>query len=105
MLSEKEHIRDQLLVLRCRRGDRSAWHELIEFWQPRLFYYVRRLLPAEADAWDVLQQTWMAAYEGIDRLQDPRQLAPWLYRIARNKSIDYRRRLPSDESSEVDTGN
>ena len=102
MISEKEQIRDELLVLKCRRGDHAAWHELIELWRPRLFYFVRRLVPTEADAWYVLQQTWIGAYEGIDRLQDTRQLAPWLYRIARNKSIDYRRRLSSHEPLDED---
>jgi RNA polymerase sigma-70 factor (ECF subfamily) len=35
----------------------------------------------------------MGAYEGIDGLKSDGQLAPWLYRIARNKSIDHRRKL------------
>ena len=100
MISEEEQLRDQLLFLRCRRGERAAWHALIALWQPRLFYYVRRLLPTEADAWDVLQQTWAGAYEGIDRVRDPGQLAPWIYRIARNKSIDFRRRLSPHETLE-----
>ena len=91
LLSEKQRIYQQLLALRCRRGEREAWEELIRLWQPRLFYYVRRLVPQEQDAWDVLQQTWLGAFQNIGTLNDPKLLAPWLYRIARNKTIGQRR--------------
>ena len=77
--------------MRCRRGDRRAWQELIGRWEMPLFYYLRRLLPQEADAWDVLQQTWLAAYHGIVSLKDPALLAVWLHRIARNLAISHRR--------------
>jgi RNA polymerase sigma-70 factor (ECF subfamily) len=91
MFSEAEKIRHALLVLRCRRGDHHSWRELIGAFERKLFYYVRRLVSHEADAWDVLQQTWMAAYQSIGRLGDSKQLAAWLYGIARNKAIDQRR--------------
>ncbi|HYO11386.1 MAG TPA: sigma factor, partial [Tepidisphaeraceae bacterium] len=84
MFSERDRIHHQLLVLRCRRGDAAAWRELIAAWEPRLFYYVRRLVPREADAWDVLQQTWLGAYRNLGALADPKLLPAWLYRIARN---------------------
>jgi len=89
--SERDRIFAQLLALRCRRGERDAWRELIAMWEPRLFYYIRRLVPQEPDAWDVLQQTWLGAYESIRSLSDPKLLATWLYRIARNKAIGHRR--------------
>jgi RNA polymerase sigma-70 factor (ECF subfamily) len=91
LLDEKDKLFHQLLVLRCRRGDREAWKQLIAAWEPRLFYYIRRLVSQEADAWDVLQQTWLGAYQGIRSLADPQRLAAWLYRIARNKTISSRR--------------
>lgn len=90
--SEREQIYDELLALRCRRGDAGAWRELIAAWEPRLFYYVRRLVPQESDAWDVLQQTWLGAYRNIRSVDDPKALAAWLYRIARNQAISHRRR-------------
>ena len=95
MASERDKIYQQLLALRCRRGDADAWRELIALWQPRLFYYIRRLVSQESDAWDVLQQTWLGAYQSIRTLSDPKLIATWLYRIARNKAISLRRiRMP-----------
>ncbi|MEA2734189.1 MAG: hypothetical protein QOE14_640 [Humisphaera sp.] len=68
---------------------------MIAAWEPRLFYYVRRLVPQESDAWDVLQQTWLGAYQNIRSLGDTKLIATWLYRIARNKAISRRReRVP-----------
>jgi RNA polymerase sigma-70 factor (ECF subfamily) len=95
MFSESEKLRHQLLAMRCRRGDEEAWRELIAAWEPKLLYYILRLVNQEQDAWDVLQQTWLSAYQNIRRLTDLRLLPSWLYSIARNKAIDHRRlRIP-----------
>ena len=83
MPRDKQTIRQELLVLRCRRGDRAAFDDLIGDWEGRLFYYVRRLVESEEDAWDALQQTWLQAYRGIRSLRNPEHLPAWLYRIAR----------------------
>ena len=91
MTSEKESIYYELLVLRCRRREKDALEELIGNWERRLFYYVRRLVGNEEDAWDILQQTWLKVIRGIGRLQQPRSLPTWLYRIARNTAMSHLR--------------
>ena len=109
-MDDSETILGELLVLRCRRGDASAWRELIGRWERRLFYYVRRLVGGERDAWDVLQQTWLAAYRAMPSLQEPRALRAWLYRIAHRQAVSQLRRTgampdataePLDASSDV----
>ena len=102
----KQEIYWELLVLRCRRRQEGAFEELVRLWEQRLFYYVRRLVQAEEDAWDVLQQTWLSAFKGIGSLRDPGRLPVWLYRIARNRAIShlrarYARQLPIDEENRV----
>jgi RNA polymerase sigma-70 factor (ECF subfamily) len=87
--SDKDLIYQELLVLRCQRGERDALEELVAKWERRLFYFLRRLGADEQDAWDHLQQTWLKVLRGIARLKEPRQLAPWLYRIARNTAISH----------------
>jgi RNA polymerase sigma-70 factor, ECF subfamily len=86
-----EAIYDELLLLRCRRGEGAAWRELLARWERPLFFYVRRFVPREEDAWDVLQQTWLAVFNGLGRLRDATQFPVWLHRIARNLAISYRR--------------
>ena len=40
-----------------------------------LFYYLRRLAPCEADAWELLQETWLKAFRSLGSLRDPRTYA------------------------------
>lgn len=90
-MTEKEAIYYELLVLRCRRGQRNALEELIRTWEGRLFYYIRRLVDDEQQAWQILQQTWVKVLGGIKKLREPRKLPSWLYRIARNTAMSHLR--------------
>ena len=101
-MDDSETILGELLVLRCRRGDASAWRELIGRWERRLFYYVRRLVGGERDAWDVLQQTWLAAYRAMPSLQEPRALRAWLYRIAHRQAVSHLRRTGAMPDASAD---
>jgi RNA polymerase sigma factor (sigma-70 family) len=80
---DKQAILQELVILRCIRGERQAFDELIRQWEERLFYYIRRLVATEEDAWDVLQETWMKVFKGIKTLNAPERLPIWLYQIAR----------------------
>ncbi|MCL2648886.1 MAG: sigma-70 family RNA polymerase sigma factor [Phycisphaerales bacterium] len=97
----KEAIYCELLTLRCRRGDQAAWQELTEHWERRLFYFVRRIVGNEQDAWDVLQQTWIAVYKGIGGIRDGRALPKWLYQTARNLALMKRRSKHPEEIPQV----
>ena len=59
MLSDKQLLESELLVVRCQRGDRSALEDIAKLWEQPLFYYLRRLTASEADAWELLQDTWL----------------------------------------------
>jgi len=62
---DKDAVARELLAMRCRRGDRTALEELIRTWERPLLYFIRRLVHDEADAWDVLQKTWVKVLSGI----------------------------------------
>jgi len=83
-LTSKGDIYLELLALRCQRGQREAFQDLVPLWEKRLFCFIRRLVGSEPDAWDGLQETWIKALKGIRSLQDPRRLAVWLYQIVRH---------------------
>ena len=55
----------------------------------RLYYFVRRLVASEEDAWDVLQQTWMMVLKGIRSVKAPEQLPVWLYQVARCRAMSH----------------
>lgn len=87
-----------MLVIRCRRGDRTAFDSLVQLWERPLFYYLRRLVPTEEDAWDLLQETWIKVYRALNTLRDPRTLPAFLYATARNTAIS---RLRSQDHQET----
>jgi len=87
-MQSQEHIHNQLLVFRCRRGHKPAFEELVNIWEKRLLYYIRRLIEDEQQAWQVLQETWLEVLKSIKRLKDPARFPAWLYSIARHKAID-----------------
>lgn len=75
----------EILVLRCQVGDREAFEELFELYQPRLRYYIRRLDAKADNIDDMLQDVWLSVYRKIEKLKEPRAFPVWVYRIARNK--------------------
>ncbi len=106
MPRDKQAVLLELLVLRCKRGERQAFDELARQWEQRLLYYVRRLVATEEDAWDVLQQAWMRVLKGIRSLDDPQRLPAWLYQIARCTAVShwrghYREQARMEENSEL----
>lgn len=97
VISRKDAIEFQLMILRCRRGDSGGLEAMVERWERPLFYYIRRLVETEEDAWDVLQEVWYSVMKGIGKLREPAALPAWLYRIARNTAFSHLRRKPPFE--------
>ena len=93
----------ETIVHRCKEGERAAFEELFDMYQPRLKYYVRRLDSKGANADDILQDIWLIVFKKIHKLKDVQSFAVWLYRIARNKVYSgFRRknrfvRLPEED--------
>jgi RNA polymerase sigma-70 factor, ECF subfamily len=100
--TDKDRIVSELLVIRYRRGDTAALEELVRLWEHRLFYYISRLVSNEEDAWDALQDTWLALVRSIGKLRGTSGLAPWLYKTARNKAIDRLRGRYNDRTVSIE---
>ena len=87
MLSDRQILQCELLVVQCQRGETAAFESLVRMWERPLFYYLRRLASSEEDAWDLLQETWLKTYRSIRSLRDPRSLPAFLYTTARNTAV------------------
>jgi RNA polymerase sigma factor (sigma-70 family) len=83
---------DERLIALTRRGQPAAFEVLCARYQSRLLSFCRHLLASREDAEDVLQEVFAAAYNAV--LADERTInvRPWLYRIARNRSLNHLRR-------------
>ncbi|HEY2181094.1 MAG TPA: sigma-70 family RNA polymerase sigma factor [Solirubrobacteraceae bacterium] len=83
---------DERLVALTRRGQHAAFEVLCSRYQSRLLSFCRHMLSSREDAEDVLQEVFAAAFNAV--LADEREInvRPWLYRIARNRSLNHLRR-------------
>src|SRR6202162_1495098 len=83
---------DERLIALTRRGQHAAFEVLCARYQSRLLSFCRHMLGSREDAEDVLQEVFTAAFNAV--LGDEREInvRPWLYRIARNRSLNHLRR-------------
>ena len=82
-----ERVYRSVLVVRCQAGDPSAFEELVGLYQPRLRYFLARMVGDDHAADDLLQEVWLDVYRGVGRLADSGAFHTWIYQIARNRAL------------------
>lgn len=75
-------VEEERLVLRAQEGCPRSWGQLLSRYERPLFRHVRRMLKTEDEAYDVLQQTFVAVVKSIRRLRQRESFRPWLYGVA-----------------------
>jgi RNA polymerase sigma factor (sigma-70 family) len=76
------------LIAMCRRGDPAAYTALYNEHAPAVYNTILRLIEHTGEAEDILQESFVAAFNGIDGFKNTAGFRPWVKRIAINKSID-----------------
>jgi RNA polymerase sigma factor (sigma-70 family) len=84
---------DERLIGYVRKGNTAAFEVLVARYHARLLSFCRHLLGSREDAEDVLQEVLAAAFNAILADERPINVRPWLYRIARNRSLNHLRRI------------
>ena len=79
---------DATLVLRCRKGERHAFEQLVIRYQKPVFNVALRMLRNRQDALDVAQSTFLKAFEHLGDYDPAFRFYSWLYRIAINESLN-----------------
>lgn len=68
---------------------RAAFEEMVRKYQEPLYRLVRRMVLIHEDADDVLQNTFIKAWQGIEKFRGDSSLGTWLYRIASHEALDH----------------
>jgi RNA polymerase sigma-70 factor (ECF subfamily) len=80
------------LVRRAKRGDREAFSALVQRYQSRVVGVARALVHNPDDAVELGQETFIRAFQNLAGFEGRSSFSTWLYRIASNLAIDWRRR-------------
>lgn len=84
---------DEVLAGHARCGDRAAFEALVRRHKSGLYAFIRRYMGSADDAYDALQETFVAAWLALGRYDPARPFLPWMRTIALNKCRDASRRL------------
>jgi RNA polymerase sigma-70 factor (ECF subfamily) len=100
MSANVKKARDEWIALRCQHGEPGAFEDLVREMERPLLYFAQKLVNDEDKALDVLQEVWLKAFQTIRRLENPRLVRAWLYRLTRGLAIDRVRKDVAEERRE-----
>jgi RNA polymerase sigma-70 factor, ECF subfamily len=80
---------ESFLIARARRGDPSAFEEIVRLYQRRVYGVALRIVRAHDVADDVTQEAFLRAWRSLDRFELGRPFGPWVCRIAANLAVNH----------------
>lgn len=81
---------------------RKAFEMIVRQYSEMLYWKIRNIVQDHDDANDVLQNTFLKAWQGLGEFHSKSKLSTWLYRIAVNESLDHLRKQKSKVSADED---
>ncbi|MBQ8361459.1 MAG: sigma-70 family RNA polymerase sigma factor [Bacteroidaceae bacterium] len=82
---------------------RKAFEQVVAAYSEKLYWQIRRMVLSHDDANDVLQNTFIKAWTGIDSFRGESRLSTWLYRIAINETLTFLNRQPTVPTVDIDS--
>jgi len=99
---------ESVLLAQAREGNTRAFAELVRRYEGKIFRLAQHITQNREDAEDVLQETFMKAYEHLDQFKGDSKFYTWIVRIAVNQALMKLRRRKTDKSvsldEQIDTG-
>lgn len=95
---------EQLLIaaLQDEVQRKQAFQTLVETYQERLYWHIRRFVFNHEDANDVVQNTFIKAWKGLKNFRGDSKLYTWLYRIATNECITFVNKMKKQRSEDLE---
>jgi len=94
--------RDNHLVTRAQQGDQEAFRQLVVTYQERILMIVLGMVRNQEDARDIAQDVFIKAYGSLGSFRGQSSFYTWLYRIAVNMAIDFKRKMKRRKESGYD---
>ncbi len=88
-MPESEKLAEIMDLLSRPRTKEAGFSKMVLLYQERLYWHIRKMLIFHEDSDDVLQNTFMKAWNGIDNFRGDSKLSTWLYRIATNETLTF----------------
>src|SRR6056297_2018265 len=80
----------ELLTLFKNKEKRNyAFNLIVRKYQEKLYWHIRKIVISHDDADDILQNTFIKIWKGLDGFREDSKLYTWLYRIATNESLTF----------------
>ena len=87
------NVEDEILIQACLDGNTQAFGELVRRYQDRLYPMLLRLTGSAEDAQDLLQESFLRAYQKLRRFEGGSSFYTWLYRLSVNLALSDKRRM------------
>ena len=101
-VSSLASIDESQLVAQSRERDTTAFNELVRRYEGKIFRLAQHVTQNREDAEDVLQETFLKAYEHLDQFKGDSKFYTWIVRIAVNQALMKLRRRKTDKSVSLD---
>lgn len=83
---------EQELIQAARRGDDSAFEELVRQYEKKVYHLALRMCGNQEDAMEVSQEAFLSIWRGLKFFRGDASFSTWVYRLTSNAAIDYLRR-------------
>jgi RNA polymerase sigma-70 factor (ECF subfamily) len=100
--AEAEIFDESGLVARAREGDSAAFSDLVNRYSRKIYRLAKHITQSDEDAEDVLQETFLKAFEHLGSFQGQSKFYTWIVRIAVNESLMKLRKRKSDRTVPLD---
>lgn len=78
-----------LAMLALPRHKATAFSSIVRLYQERIYWHIRKMVLSHDDANDVLQNTFIKAWNGLDGFRGDSQISTWFYKIATNETLTF----------------
>jgi len=93
-----DYSEQELIQLFFIEGSREkAFNILVQSYQERLYWHIRKIVISHEDADDVLQNTFIKVWHKLSEFRQESQLYTWLYKVATNESLNFLRKKRNEQ--------